>query len=412
MKFGCIGGSLKHSFSKQIHNKLGDDYELLELVPEELEAFMEAKDFEAINVTLPYKESIIRYLDEIDKDAEAIGAVNTVVKRDGRLIGYNTDFYGLNMLAMHAGVDFYEKKVIVLGTGGTSKTAVAVSSAMGASEVIVVSRKKANGVINYDEAYKYHRDAQIIVNATPVGMYPKILGKSLEVSKFPKLEGVLDVVYNPIVTPLVLDARKHKVKAEGGLYMLVAQAVRASEIFHSKAHPEGTVEKLYRELETENKNIVLIGMPSCGKTTVGKLIAKKMGRELMDIDTMIEERTESEISKILESRGEEAFRDIESTVLLAAAPKNGIVIATGGGVVLRAENMAALRENGKIYFIDRPLEKLTPTEDRPLSATKEALERIYNDRIYLYNKHSDVRIDADTTPEEIADKIIKDFLGK
>ena len=260
MKFGCIGGSLKHSFSAQIHNKLGDEYELLELTDEELGSFMEAKDFSAINVTIPYKESVIRYLDDLDKDAEAIGAVNTVVNCEGKLIGYNTDFYGLNMLAAHAGVDFYERKVLVLGTGGTSKTAVAVASAMGASSVTVVSRKKANGVINYDEAYKNHRDAEIIINATPIGMYPKILGKPLELSKFPKLVGVLDVVYNPLATPLIIDARKLKIPCAGGLYMLVAQGVRTSEMFHGKTYPEGTVERIYNEIITENSNIVLMGI--------------------------------------------------------------------------------------------------------------------------------------------------------
>lgn len=412
MKFGCIGGSLKHSYSKQIHNRIGDDYELIELTHEEVAAFMEAKDFQAINVTIPYKETVIGYLDEIDKDAESIGAVNTVINKDGKLYGYNTDFYGLSMLASHAGIDFYDKKVLVLGTGGTSKTAVNVAGTMGAKEIIVVSRKKANGVINYDEAMKYHRDADIIINATPIGMFPKILGKPIEISKFRNLQGVLDVVYNPLTTPLVLEAQKYGIKAEGGLYMLVAQAVRASEMFHGKKHPDGLLDKIYKEIEKENQNIVLIGMPSCGKSTIGAMIAEKLNREFMDTDDMIAQRTGTEPAKILESRGEETFRDIESTVLLSAAPRNGIVVATGGGIVLRAENMAALRENGRIYFIDRDVDKLTATEDRPLSATKEALEAMYKDRVYLYNKHSHVRVDGNGTPEEVCDLIIKDFLGK
>ena len=413
MEYGCIGEVLQHSFSKQIHSKLTEDsYELIELTSDELSAFMTEKDFKAINVTIPYQQKVLPFIAHLDRDAESIGAVNTIVNRDGELYGYNTDFYGMSMLAFRAGIDFYDKKVLVLGTGGTARTAVAVAKEQGAREVIYVSRKKTTTSCSYDDAYKRHRDAEIIINTTPLGMFPKILGKPIELSKFPKLSGVLDAVYNPLRTPLILEAKKLGIPCEGGLFMLVAQAVRASEIFHGKKYPDGTLEKIYGELEQENTNIVLVGMPCSGKSSVGKLLAEKLGAEYFDSDEKIVERVEMPISAYFQSKGEEAFRDVEGTVLLKAAVLSGAVISTGGGAILRSDNISALRENGKIYFIDRPLEKLTPSEDRPLSSTADELKKLYGERYERYCAVCDVRIDGDGTPEEVCQRILDDFLGK
>lgn len=410
MEYGCIGETLKHSFSKEIHKRLyEEEYELTELTPQEVKTFLEKRNFKAVNVTLPYKETVIPYLKEIDKHAETIGSVNTVVNRGGELYGYNTDFYGLSMLAMHAGIDFLDKKVMILGTGGTSKTAVAVANALGAAETVLVSRKKKQGYCSYEDAVKKHKDTNIIINATPMGMYPKILGSPIELNKFNSLEGVLDAVYNPICTRLILEARKMGAKAEGGLYMLVAQAVRAAEIFKDKTFPEGTIDKIYREILKEKMNIVLIGMPSSGKTTVGEILAEKLSREFFDNDREIEQRWEKTPAALINERGESAFRDIESTALLSAAPLNSAVISTGGGVVLRGDNISVLKENGRIYFIDRSPENLTPTEDRPLSQTKEDIERLYAERYGKYLEECDAKIDGNLTAEEVADAIIKEF---
>ena len=413
MEYGCIGEVLKHSFSKQIHNILANyNYELMELSQDKVGDFLKEADFKAINVTIPYKEMVIPYLTHIDKEAKLIGAVNTIVNRGGELYGYNTDFYGMCMLAQHAGIDFYGKKVLILGTGGTSKTAYAVATYLGACEVVKVTRKRSSDAITYEECQTKHIDSDIIINTTPVGMFPKILGKPIELSKFTKLSGVLDAVYNPISTPLILEARQRGIAAEGGLYMLVAQAVKASEIFTGKNFEPGTLDRVFSEIERKNKNIVLIGMPTCGKTTVGKLIANSLAREVLDTDSLIEKRYGIPIPQIFSKRGEHAFRDAESSAILIAAAEGGKVISVGGGTVLRRENVEALRENGKIYFIDRPLRDLVPSDDRPLSSTREDIEKRYNERYELYIKSCDVRIDASCSAEEVSRLIINDFCAE
>lgn len=411
MKYGCIGEHLAHSFSKEIHALIADyDYELKELAPDEVESFIRHADFEAINVTIPYKEKVIPFIDVIDEGAELIGAVNTVVKRDGLLYGYNTDFYGMSALARRTGIDFSDKKVLVLGTGGTSATAVAVARAEGAREVIKVSRKPGHNEISYADATARHRDAEIIINTTPVGMYPRIFGKPIELRRFTRLEGVLDAIYNPIKTPLILEAESRGVRASGGLYMLVAQAVRASEHFLGAKYPSELSETVYKKILSEKKNIVLIGMPASGKTTVGRIIAEKLSRELIDTDEMITSIAGADITTIFEKRGEEVFRDIESLAADRACAECGKVIATGGGVPLRAANVHSLRENGKIYFIDRPLSALIPTEDRPTASTKDAIAKRYAERYELYKSVADVTVDASGTAEETAERIIADFL--
>ena len=411
MKYGCIGEHLQHSFSKEIHNALTDyEYELCEIPKEELSDFAKRRDFLAINVTIPYKELIMPHMYFTDESAKAIGAVNTVVNRGGRLYGYNTDFYGMSMLARHAGVDMQGKKVAILGTGGTSKTASAVVKALGAREVLRVSRTAREGSITYGELYEKHTDTEIIINTTPMGMFPNIFGLSLDITSFPILSGVLDAVYNPLRTPLILSAMERGIAAEGGLYMLVSQAVKASEIFIDTVYPERELDRVYKKILSEKENIVLCGMPASGKSTVGKLLAKDLGRDLIDTDTLIEERAGIPIPEIFNQFGEAYFRDLETEIIKDVSQKNGHIIATGGGAVLREDNIRALKKNGKLYFIDRPLSALIPTADRPLSSDRASIEKRYSERYGTYTSTADVRIDASENADNVASLIKEDFL--
>ena len=408
--YGCIGEKLTHSFSKEIHNALADyDYRIIELSREALGDFANQGDFAAINVTIPYKEAIMPYLYEIDEHAASIGAVNTVVNRDGKLYGYNTDFFGMSELLRHANVSLKDKKVLILGTGGTSKTAYAVALAEGAREIIRVSRTAKDGAISYGDMYERYTDAEVVINTTPVGMYPNIFGKAIELERFPRLSGVIDAVYNPLRTPMVLDARKRGIPAEGGLYMLVAQAVKASEIFTDTSYNGDTLRCVYRKIVSDKENIVLVGMPGCGKSTVGYLLSVALGRELIDTDKLIKKKAGKDIPAIFREDGEAVFRELEAEVIRECASENGAVIATGGGTVLRADNIDALRENGRIYFIDRPLELLMPTSDRPLSSTREDITRRYGERYGIYKAAADITVSADCSPGEVAEKIIEEF---
>ncbi len=410
MEYGCIGEKLGHSFSREIHNVIADyDYELCEIAREELPAFAERADFSAINVTIPYKEQIIPYLHSIDRHAKMIGAVNTVVNRGGKLYGYNTDFYGMRELARHAGVVLSDKKVVILGTGGTAKTAFAVASAAGARRIVRVSRTAKDDAVDYDTLYSSHTDAEIIINTTPVGMYPNAFSKPVELCRFPSLCGVLDAVYNPLRTPLICEAKRLGVPAEGGLYMLVAQAVRASEIFTGNTYPEGEIERVYERLCREKENIVLIGMPASGKSTVGRILARGLSRRLIDTDELISESAGMEIKDIFEQYGEEHFRALECEAVRRAAANTGCIIATGGGAILRDNNVEALSENGRLYFIDRPLSLLIPTESRPLSSDRAAIERRYAERYDRYLATADVRVDGEPAAEIVAKTISEDF---
>ena len=407
MKYGLIGERLGHSFSREIHSLIGGyEYELCEIPKEKVEGFFTSADFRAINVTIPYKQTVIPYLAHIDDGAEAIGAVNTVVNRHGELWGYNTDYFGMKALAEHAGIELCGKKVAILGTGGTSRTAYAVTKALGACEILKVSRNGRNGAITYEELSREHGDVEIIINTTPVGMYPKADASPIDCTRFPRLSGVLDAVYNPLRTKLVATAQGLGIRAEGGLYMLVAQAVRASEIFFDTKHEGELTERIYRELLLSKENIVLTGMPSSGKSTVGRELARRLGREFLDTDEMIVTRAGTDIPTIFRDMGESRFRDIESECVKDAALASGIIIATGGGAVLRRENVAALRENGRIFFLDRDLELLTATADRPLAQDREALKKRYEERLPVYNATSDVRIEANGDIEDVAEKIL------
>ena len=411
MKYGLIGEKMGHSFSKEIHNKLLDyDYELKEIEPEDLEKFITDKDFSAINETIPYKEMFIPYLDFVSDTAKKIGAVNTIVNKNGKLYGYNTDFFGLKSLILKSGIDLSGKKVLILGSGGTSKTAYAVAQNLNAREIYKVSRKKIEGYITYKEI-KNHTDTEIIINTTPSGMYPNIENSPLDLRDFTNLQGVVDVIYNPLQTKLVNSAKQKGIKAVCGLYMLVAQAVYAAEKFTEKEVPQSKIDEIFQIIFKSNQNIVLVGMAGCGKTTVGKKLAEELNLKFIDTDEEIVKKY-GVITDIFKTKGEKVFRDYESEVVREVSTLQGYIIATGGGVVLRQENTDLLKLNGKVYFLDRPLNKLVATDDRPLSSNRNDLEKRFYERYDTYLNCCDVRIVSDGEVEDTLNSIRKDFLNE
>lgn len=394
MHFGLIGEKLGHSYSKEIHNLVADyGYELREVKREELGAFMTERAFSGINVTIPYKKSVMDYLDVISDDAKKIGAVNTVVNRDGKLYGYNTDFYGLKALLIHNGVSVRNKKVLILGSGGTSDTAYNVVTGLNAKEAIRVSRTKKDGFVTYDEAARLHSDADVIINATPVGMYPDDDGVPVNIGLFPSLSAVIDAIYHPLRTNLVSDAENRGIKACGGLYMLVAQAVYAAALFENKKPDEILIDDVYGKILNDKRNIVLIGMPSSGKTTIGKALAARMGKRFADTDELIVGTTGKSIPEIFEKEGEKVFREIEKKVICDIAVNDGTVIATGGGVILDEKNVLALKRNGVIVYLDRKIDNLIATDSRPLSSNVDDLKKLYAKRKPLYEKYAEITID-------------------
>lgn len=406
-KYGCIGKKLTHSFSKDIHAKLAPyEYELIELSESQIKPFFEKRDFEAINVTIPYKETVIPYLDFVSDIAKRICAVNTVVNKNGKLFGYNTDYYGMKALIEKAQIDIDGKKVLILGTGGTSKTAKVLVEDMGASSVVTVSRTKKENCITYDEAITKYSDAQVIINTTPSGMYPDCDSKPIDISHFNSLEGVVDAVYNPLCTNLVLDAKKKGIKAEGGLYMLVMQAVVAVEKFLDTQIPKEKAEKVFESIFLSKQNIVLTGMPGSGKSTVGKLLDIQ-GYEFVDTDEEIVKMCGCTIKELINTKGEEYFRNLESQVIKEVSSKNACVISTGGGAVLRDENVRSLKRNGTLFFIDADFERLKATDDRPLSDTYEKLKKLYNQRLPIYKSCADVIVPDMDSPEAEARYILK-----
>lgn len=404
-KYGCIGKKLTHSFSKEIHAKLADyEYELIELNEAEVAPFLERKEFAAVNVTLPYKQTVIPYLDFVSPIAKRIGAVNTIVHRDGKLYGYNTDYYGLKALIERVGLDLCRKKVLVLGSGGTSKTARAVLEDLKASHILVVSRNKTEQTISYEEAVRLHADANVLINTTPLGMYPDCETKPIELNFFSKLEGVIDVVYNPLRTNLVQEALERNVRAEGGLFMLVMQAVVAVERFLDVSIEREIADRLYASILASKENVVLTGLPGSGKSTVGKCLNLE-GFSYFDTDAEIEKRCGCTIRELIETKGEPYFRDLEMQVIREVSSKTGCIISTGGGAVLRQENVRCLKRNGKIYFLDANLSRLQATDSRPLSNTKEKLKRLYDERIDLYRKTADVTVPELPMPQKEAEYI-------
>ena len=404
-RYGIIGKTLTHSFSKEIHERLADyEYERMELSEDELPSFLTERGFAAVNVTMPYKQTVIPYLDEISDVARRIGAVNTLVNRDGKLYGYNTDYDGMKALTMRLNVDLRGKKVLVLGTGGTSKTARAVATDLGAAEVLTVSRRVSTEHVTYEQAMTDHADAQVIINTTPCGMFPDVDSTPMDLAPFTQLEGVMDAIYNPLRTNLVLDATERGIPAEGGLYMLVVQAVVAAEKFLGVAMDRAKADEVFADLLANKENIVLTGMPGSGKSTVGKQLNID-GYTFVDTDTEVEKRCGCTIKELIATKGEAYFRDVEAQVIRDLSAQVGCIIATGGGAVLREENVRHLKQNGKLFFLDAPLERLRATDDRPLSDTADKLAKLYDERMEIYRTTADVVVPM-TTPEQEAAYIL------
>ncbi len=387
--FGLLGRKLDHSLSPQIHKKLGDyKYDLFCKEPEELSVFFADKTLKGYNVTIPYKIEAFRAVDKLSSCAEKIGSVNTCVRLpDGTLYGDNTDYFGFSYMAKKAGAEFKDKKVLVLGSGGASLTVQIVSRDEGAKEIVVVSRSGEN---NYENISR-HYDADIIVNTTPVGMYPENGESLIDLSKFSNCSHVLELIYNPLKTQFLLDAEKLGKKYINGLSMLVAQAVKSAEQFIEKEIPESEIERVYNELLKERQNILLVGMPGSGKSTIGKLLAEKTGRKFVDTDEMIAEKEGRSIPEIFAEDGEEYFRNVEEECVSEACKKMGLVIATGGGAVKRESNRNAMKENSVVVFLDRDISSLA-TDSRPLSSSIDKLKIMYKERLPLYKSLADYTV--------------------
>lgn len=439
-----IGEHLGHSFSAELHRLFGRyDYALKELSPGELGPFLRARAFAGLNVTIPYKEAVLPYLDRLDETAAAVGAVNTVVNRDGELWGYNTDLGGMRGAFRRLGLSLNGKTVLILGTGGSSKTALALCRDLGAAELFRVSRTGRAEALRYEEAYaRFGRtlpcgpasDAPhlspvcalvtpspegegsglaehpelVIINCSPVGMWPRTEEMPLDPADFPRLAGVFDCVYNPLRTRLVLEAQKRGVPASGGLYMLVKQAALACELFTGLPVEDAQVYRIYDTLRRKRENIVLIGMPGAGKTTVGRLLAQKTGKEFVDLDEELVRRAGKSIPTLFAEVGEAGFRDLETGLIRELAFPGGRIVATGGGAVLRVENVLRLKQSGRLIWLDRPLEALEPFGDRPLGDTLEKLRMLYTERCPIYRAAADLVISDTETPEAAARAILEE----
>ena len=400
MRCGLLGRKLGHSYSPQIHALLGDyPYALYEKEPEQIGDFLKSGDFTGLNVTIPYKKVVIPFCAELSDAARRLGAVNTIVRRsDGFLIGHNTDYFGFSSMVSHSSLSVSGKKVLVLGSGGASNTAVAVLEELGAN-VTVISR---SGEDNYDNMSR-HADAAVIVNATPVGMYPHSGVSPVSLDCFPHLEGVLDLIYNPARTQLLMDAQARGLVTENGLWMLVAQAKEAAQCFTGSAISDSVIEPIHTALRREMENIVLIGMPGCGKSTVAGMLSQALGRNVVDADTEIEVLAGCTIPEIFARDGEAEFRRLETQVLRELGKQSGLIIATGGGCVTREENYPLLHQNGKIFWLVRDTEKL-PTDGRPLSQSTR-LADMYRLRKPLYARFADHIIDNNGTAVETLEAI-------
>lgn len=404
--YGLLGEKLGHSFSPIIHQKFGiSDYGLIETPEDDLPEILMDTQYKGFNVTIPYKLEVMKYCDEISDEARQIGCVNTIVRNsDGRLSAYNTDLDGFVYAAKTAGIDFKGKKVLICGSGGTSLTAQAAAKSLGASRLTVASR---SGDVTYDDLHAY-TDTDIIVNTTPVGMYPNNLQSPISLDKFPNCTGVIDVIYNPRKTALIMEAEKRGIACTDGLPMLVYQAKRAEELFLEKSIPDSEVVRVLREIRTESGNIVLIGMPGSGKSSVAELIAQKTGREFIDIDKEIVKTAGKTIPEIFAEDGEAVFRAFECEETARVGKLTGVVIATGGGLVKDFRNYAPLHQNGRIYYLCRDLAELE-IEGRPLSKDMETLKQLALEREPLYNKFADSKIENNVSLQEAPQKILEEY---
>lgn len=401
MKCGLLGRKLGHSYSPQIHACLGDySYALFEREPEDVEAFLLQGDFSAINVTIPYKKAVMPYC-KLTETAKYMGSVNTIIRqKDGTLLGHNTDYFGFTSMVQRSGLDPGGKKCLVLGSGGASVTAVAVLKEMGA-DVVVISRSGEN---NYQNLH-LHQDAAIICNTTPVGMYPNTGVSPVDLRLFPRLEGVLDMIYNPTRTQLLLDADDLGLTSSNGLWMLVAQAKEAAEWFLGKKLPDSMIEEVYIKMRLQMENLILVGMPGCGKSTIGKQISDTLEKTFVDADAELENIYGCRIPEIFAQEGESGFREKETAVLEQLGKRSGMVIATGGGCVTRKQNYPSLHQNGRIFWLKRDLRQL-PTDGRPLSQAN-SLDAMYQIRKPMYESFCDVQVDNNRTAEETVKEILK-----
>lgn len=400
---GLLGKKLSHSLSPQIHSVFGDyEYDLFEREEDELDTFFADASFEAFNVTIPYKVEAYKRCDYLDETAKAIGSVNTVVRKDGKLFGYNTDLYGFEYMVKKLGADFKDKKVLVLGSGGASKTAVAASNRLGARETVIISRSGEN---NYDNLEKNY-DAEIIVNTTPVGMFPENGKAPLSLKYFKNIEFVIDLIYNPCMTALLLEVEKLGIPCINGMPMLAAQALRSAEHFFGREFDNSLIDRAVDKITADMKNIVLIGMPGCGKTTLGAYLSEKSGREYVDTDDIIVRKDGRKIPDIFTENGEKYFREIESEAVAECGKRLGIIIATGGGAVMRENNRDALAQNGIIIYLRRDIEALA-TAGRPLSAGKDAVYEIFKNRKDIYESFADYIIEVDRDVAVTAERLLK-----
>lgn len=403
LRCGLIGRPLGHSYSPAIHARLGGyAYRLIELEPDELGPFLSAGDFDGLNVTIPYKKAVLPYCARLSETTRRVGSVNTIVRRPEGLCGYNTDYDGFLRLFRRSGLSAAGKKALVLGSGGASLTVQAALHELGASEIVVVSRK---GETNYVNLYERHPDAALLVNATPVGMHPHNGERLVDLSRLPKLEGVFDLVYNPAKTALLLDAERLGLPAFNGLPMLVAQAAASSALFTGSEAEDGLIDRITESLERDMKNILLIGMPGSGKTTLGAALAQKLGRPFVDADRELEARSGKDIPAIFREEGEEGFRRREHELLIELTRRSGAVLAVGGGAVTRADNLDLLRQNSRVVWLRRPLQEL-PTEGRPLSQSRP-LSELWREREPLYRAAADLTVDNTGTPEECVRRILE-----
>ena len=402
MKCGLLGRKLGHSYSPMLHALLGDyEYLLYEREPDEVEAFIRRGGWDAINVTIPYKKAVVPFLDELSEGARALGSVNTIVRRpDGTLFGDNTDVFGFTYMLRRSGVNPAGKKALVLGSGGASVTVQSVLRGLGA-QVVVISR---TGADNYDNLSR-HKDARLIVNATPVGMYPNNGISPIDLAAFPACEGALDLIYNPARTAFLLQAEALGIPHENGLSMLAAQAKRASELFTGKSLPDEDVERSIRAVEHTLQNIVLIGMPGCGKSTLARLLGERLNRPVVELDRLIEETAGLSIPEIFAAQGESGFRVLETQALREAGRRSGAILSTGGGCVTRPENYPLLHQNGRIVWLRRDV-SLLPTAGRPLSQARSP-EVIYRERRPLYERFADRTVDNDGPIEKTLEQILE-----
>ena len=400
MKFGLLGRKLGHSYSPMIFDLMGGyRYDLFEREPEGIEDLLRKGDFDGLNVTIPYKKEVLQYLDEIDPLAQRLGAVNTIVKKDGKLFGYNSDYYGFLSLVQRTRIEPPNKKVLVLGSGGASVTVRAVLEDLGA-QVVLISRSGENNYTNLDR----HRDAALIVNTTPVGMYPHNGSAPLALEGFTALEGVLDLIYNPARTQLLMECEKYGIPGFNGLWMLVAQAKQSAQWFLGRELPDSLVSDIHQKLRDKMENIALVGMAGCGKSTLGRALAKETGKTFVDADAEVEDLAGKSIPEIFAQEGEEMFRRMETTVLAELGMESGLVIATGGGCVTREENYPLLHQNSRIIWLDRCPARL-PTEGRPLSQ-KTHPAQLYEMRKPMYKAFADATVNNNGTKGETVTEIL------